>query len=722
MSEKKRYIVGCTAPADWEYIHELLTQDGTLDDNIPTEAITSDDLKEHSPTRASYLLTDEEAALVGAHEKVLYCHIAQEDFSPPQEELHATPQDFRQAGISSHYRRWENFSLLTTIGGNTQDYDMSRTGFQLLRHTQAEDLWYDGSSSNNGRKVFDNRVARYGGGKNVDIIVCDEGFWLGHIEFYNPSDVRDISNSTTDGNGDPYVFGPSDMIEGNVLNRNGRCYALDLIVDAPYYIDPDFFNANPATRLETRWDGTTVPVSSVAVNWWRNNTTSYRSVGFTTFGTANVSTAYNRSDSNGSNTTTAYNSTHGTQCAAAAFGRTQGWAYNANKWVLNLYGSRSSGIEAGHDAQKLFHQMKPNNSELGTKDPTISSNSWGYRAIPSYSGYYFYRGAGGVAYSSSSSTRSPYNSSNTKPGFMRWVGYHGDGYRMKGEHPPNSGTQALDELINAGVIWVGAAGNSNQKQVSSDHPDFNNYWNTGIGNTVGDNTFTEFGVRTYPYINRRGWPQHGGMTRSGVGGTIYTYPVINIGALDDDYWSNHSYKESKVNYSDMGNEIDCYAAADGILTAKNISGSGRARHDTKPSTESGFTYYYDNKFSGTSAACPVAAGMIATKLEYNRNWGWQDVRNWLRGENQPVGVTTLARQLSTEFHFGQDTGVSGAGDGSGGPWSDTRSLEGSLPIVIYDAPTGNEPGQSSGSPVIEGVKVFSGDGMEITGNFTISYQ
>jgi len=64
MSEKKRYIVGCTAAADWEYIHELLTQDGTLDDNIPTEAITSDDLKEHSPTRASYLLTDEEAELV----------------------------------------------------------------------------------------------------------------------------------------------------------------------------------------------------------------------------------------------------------------------------------------------------------------------------------------------------------------------------------------------------------------------------------------------------------------------------------------------------------------------------------------------------------------------------------------------------------------------------------------------------------------------------------
>ena len=147
---------------------------------------------------------------------------------------------------------------------------------------------------------------------------------------------------------------------------------------------------------------------------------------------------------------------------------------------------------------------------------------------------------------------------------MRWVGYYGDGYRMKGEMRPNSTTQALDEMINAGVIFVGAAGNSGQKQTSSDHPDFNNYWNVGSASTVGDSNVFEFGLQVYPYTNRRGFPQHGGMTRSGIGGTIYTYPVINIGALDDDYDSAQSYKERKVNYSDMGSGIDCYAAADGL--------------------------------------------------------------------------------------------------------------------------------------------------------------
>lgn len=721
--EKKRYAVGCTAPEDWQYIHELLTQDGTLEDNIPSDAIAVDDLKEHSPTRAVYFLTEEEAALVEAHEKVSYCHEAREDYSPPALELQAAVQDFRYVGVTTHYRAWQPYGLLPTTGGTGDYKTMGRSGFQLYRHSQKQDPWVfsNGNNANSAATIFNNRIPKFSTGKDVDVIVCDEGFWLGHIEFYNPSDVADINKNTVNPDGDSYIFGPEDMIEGNVLNPNGRCYALDLIVDAPYYIDPDFFNADPVNRLETRWDGTVVPVSSVAVNWWRNNSTTYRSVGFTTFGTALVSTAYNRNDSNGSNTSTAYNSTHGTQCAAATFGRTQGWAYNANKWVLNLYGSRSSGIEAGFDAQKLFHQMKPNNPELGTKDPTISSNSWGYRAIPSDNAYYYYRGASGVSYSSSSS-RSPFSSLNTKPGFMRWVGYYGDSYRMKGEHPPNSTTQALDELINAGVIFVGAAGNSGQKQTSSDHPDFDNYWNTGLGVTVGQNFFYEFGVRAFPYTNRRGFPQQGGMTRTGVGGTIYTYPVINIGALDDEYSSAQGYKERKVTYSDMGSEIDCYAAADGILTALNVSSSGYTRHDSVPSGQSGFTYYYDNKFSGTSAACPVACGLIATKLENNRDWGWQDVKNWLRGHNQPVGVTTLQVQDSTDFHYGQDTAVSGAGDISGGPWSDVNSLEGSTPIIIYDAETGNESAPQQPAVVIAGRKMFEGGGMSVTGNFTISYE
>ena len=58
---KKYYAVGCYSGKDWKYIHEVLMKDGTLEDNIPCGCIQCTDLKEHSETRAVYLLTDAEA-------------------------------------------------------------------------------------------------------------------------------------------------------------------------------------------------------------------------------------------------------------------------------------------------------------------------------------------------------------------------------------------------------------------------------------------------------------------------------------------------------------------------------------------------------------------------------------------------------------------------------------------------------------------------------------
>jgi len=45
---------------------------------------------------------------------------------------------------------------------------------------------------------------------------------------------------------------------------------------------------------------------------------------------------------------------HGTPCASQAYGRQYGWAYNANKWFINLYGTNSHTFEFGFDIQKIF--------------------------------------------------------------------------------------------------------------------------------------------------------------------------------------------------------------------------------------------------------------------------------------------------------------------------------------------------------------------------------
>jgi hypothetical protein len=632
--EKKYYQLGTYTAEDWQYIHEVLMQDGTLEDNIPSRGIECIDDKLHSETRATYLLSEDEVEQLSKHPKIKFINIDYtsypEEFKAPTEKLTC---DYRYSQSSKQYRNWYDGQTLPATPNST---DINRSGYQLLRCAQRNDPWF-GITDN---IVINNRINYLGDGSNVDVVISDDGCWFGHPEFQKNT-----------GNG------PTNYVGGNKLPGNGTCDLLDLVLDGPYYIDPDWFNANPGTRLTTRWDGTIVPVESVARVWWTN--ALQRSLIFRNIGViSSLTSLYTRLSCNGTNTSIATNgSYHGTQCSAATYGRTQGWAFNCNKWFVNSIGTNGSDMEPYFDMLKLFHLYKPINPLYGTKDPTISSNSWGYREIPGSSGYYYYRsgttGAGGISYTSS-----------TKPEFMKYVGQVGDANRMKGEMLTNSMTVAGDELMDSGVIFVAAAGNSSQKQVGSTHPDFNNYWASSANLSLTSSIHSEFGRLCYNTINRRGYPQHIGQYVEN-GATFY--PAINVGALDDSYGSG---KERKVDYSDMGEEIDCYAPADGILTAHNSSITGYKR----PDTYSGLTLStFDTKFSGTSAACPVACGLIATKLQYNRSWGSKDIKNWLK--------SSVESAITNQFYNVTESTTANALT-----WSNLNSTEGGIARLIFDVP------------------------------------
>jgi hypothetical protein len=469
--------------------------------------------------------------------------------------------------------------------------------------------------------------------------VGDEGCWFGHVQFQRSS------------NGG----GPSDYVGGNKLPGNGTCDLLDVVLEGPYYIDPDWFNASPGTRLTTRWDGTTVPVESVARAWW--TTASQRSAQFVAAGTVAVPGTYTRANCNGSNTasTPGDEGQHGTPCSGLAYGRTFGWEYNANKWVIDAYGEFGFGLNLDlyFDVVKIFHQNKPINPAHGTRDPTVSSNSWGYRAtIPSTGRYYFRAGTSGTGSVSYSS----------KPAFLASLGTTGDGGRASGEMVPNFLTEAGDELIAAGVIFVVAAGNSNQKQVSSSSADYNNYWSGSSAVALTSATHTEFNATCYNTVSRRGFPQQiGKYTQSGQ----VIYPAINIGALDDIYTAGGL--ERKVDYSDMGNEIDCYLPAEGTLTSNQSYSPEYARYDSYTGAT---VTSYDCGFSGTSAACPVAAGLIATAMQTNRSWQWPDVRSWIQ---------SMTVQDASTFYQGPDPATA-----TSTSWTDLNSLMGGTRRVAYN--------------------------------------
>ncbi len=822
MSEQKYYAVGATTPEAWEYVHSVLTQDGSIDDNIPTRPIECTDTKEHSPTRSVYLMTDEEAAQLSNHPdiKFIQLNIANyPDLYPPKpDEMRSAPTRYNTAV--------KNYRGITSVPTSSPtSAEANRAGYQLYRSAQYDDPWQGQSVST----VLNNTITNTNTGRNIDLIVGDDGCWFGHVEFQS-----DITGN---------IALPINFIAGNKLPGNGTCNLLDVVLEGPYYIDSAWFEASPGARLTTRWDGTTVPVESVAREWWGNS--SARSSQFSTAGTVAVPSSYTRINCNGTNAIVSTDGDHGTPCAGQAYGRTYGWAYNANKWFIDAYGNNGFGLNVDlyFDVMKIFHLNKPINPLYGTRDPTISSNSWGFRETTPSTGYYYFRqgttGAGGVAYSS-------------KPAFMAYIGSAGDSGRCKGEMLDNNLTAAGDELIAAGVIFVVAAGNSNQKQVGSSDADFNNYWSYSAATPLASATHTALdGISTcYNTTSRRGFPQQLG--KYSDGGNI-VYPAINIGALDDNFTLGGL--EQKVNYSDMGNQIDCYSPGDGTLSsawgsdsyprvdsyakavttssgfsgicsasalltttgtfsvspntgnqittgtgtanvvsiASSLFGGAGLTSSTFPNSgdnDDGFwtlslpfsityngtsynsvfigtnsyitfgagsaeyinmsasvpalpkimisaadnsaqriyygtvgsapnrtylvrwegtnattgtlgspnmvweaTFYenaptrvdiqigvnaksdvaaifYDTRFSGTSSACPTATGLIATALESNRTWTWQNIRTWLQ---------SLTEQSASTFYQGPDPATATSAD-----WADLNSLMGGTRLVGYN--------------------------------------
>jgi len=780
---KKKYVVTCHQPKDWTSIHQVLLKDGTLEDNIPNQSVQCSDVKGHSSTRGTYILNQTEVDDLRKHPKVKDVNIDTASYPgtympDPAAISDAVVQTERYTNTVKNYRGDPATFLPASPGAAEKD----RTSYQLMRCQQKSNPW-----GNNVNQVLDDKPKLYGSGKDVDVIVADQAAWLGHIEFQNNL-------------GGPTLYeGGNTLTRKNISTTSGSCDVLDLVLDAPYYIDPDYFNANPAARLVTRWDGTTVPDESVALGWWSDS--AKRSAAFASVGTVDLgSSGYTRDRSNGSNTTMPTHGGsdyHGTPCASLAYGRNYGWAFNANKWYINAYGTYGTGVEKYFDITKIFHQNKPINSTYSTRDATISSNSFGYRKDLPNQAYHFYRkglsglltqsysidvtAAGSGAYTLSGTDKAGNVSGNnptitcnagdtlnfvvnasghpfwikttagtgtgnqatgvtnggTVSGTVTWTPsaagtyyyqceYHGgmvgqidvgnsqaagtqytalsqvpfmDNFwqgAIRFEYVGNSLVTAGDEMIAAGVIFVCSSGNTNQKLVKADHPDYNNYWSTaGDGSYANSQTFA-WGFQTYNSINRQGFPGMIGKTSENV------YRTIPVGAMDTDLESTSGTgQERKIVYSNMGNLVPFYAPAYDVLSGcDSNTGTRYNRYDAYYTLNSNQSVESEDcRFGGTSAACPISCGLIATKLQYNRGWTVEDVLDWVTNQ---VGTLDAADFFSgTESQTFNDS-----------EWTDQNNTQGGEPIIIYDAATGNET--ESGDEKIQ-LRFRNAGGIQISG-------
>ena len=679
----KVYSVVCANAADWTEIHNYIINENEID-GIPNRKIECTNPKKTCDRIASYEMSDAEAEQLRNHSKIIGVNIDEGYYEGTYKGCDTFPMMDPFSKIT-RYSSNVKISRDTSGSGFNSGSDsswLSKTAAQIYRFQSKDDPWHN---LDDNTLITDN-IEQYGDGTDVDIIVNDTSSWLGHIEFVKT------------GVGEPINFVGTNVLKSGFAASatTGVCGVLDVVLHAPYYIDPDFFEADPGNRLRVRWDGTTVPVESVARSWWQNENTSSRSAKYVStnisggaavigsnedFGPIAVSNNYTEARHNGDIDTEhfgEYNgsqASHGTPCMSQSFGKTHGWAYNSNKWFISIiWASGAVSTSILYEILKVFHDLKPNRSSDNTKNPTITSNSWGSTRT-FYNNYYAYFRTDGDG--TGEETISISSGNTTSP---EWLSYFWSGDRHARWYPPTDSTMVEGAaMLDAGVIWVGAAGNNNNQQVKGDHPNYNNYVSSSSSRTLA--TAKSNG---YEMVNRPSNPNCIGCVENYNGTGVDVYRTFNVGALDDNT-TNYSgnYQERKVSYSDMGNAIDFYIIGDDSIGAQGGSNWNLPRNDSSYRLDSNYNIVssggtlsetsYDQRFGGTSSACPVGTGLLATKLQHNRDWTWSDLKDWLQDE-----VTN--QDSDTQFFQGTEATTSNDSN-----WNSYVNLQGSERKLLWDA-------------------------------------
>ena len=569
----KKYTLAVTSPEYWSEIHDALIVDSNQD-GIPDRQVTCTDSKNHSPTRGTYELTEDEAAEIGAHPHVKWIELSPTD--NPEAYPDPSPATKRFRGNVKIYRDLGSNAPPATNPTSAED---RRTNWAVKRVGVATngDKWPNVTGN---PAVINDDVSYSLTGKNVDIVIHDSGVLQYHPEF---------------------------MV-------NGQSRVNDIVLDGPYHIDPDYFTTNNFTY--TKPDGRTGITTASAEGWWEN--ASNRSAAFQSEGTVAIPATYTASRAAGDNLdgSNGMTSGHGTCCAGLAAGNYMGLAFEANIWNMPGIGDNvGMGIEANYDLMKIWHRNKPINTETGRRNPTVINGSWGYQAAFASNDTvnYKFRGSTG-SFTGNAGTTDQVTA--MKNGLSNQV--NGAYKSWSSSSRSNSTDTAADELMAEGVIYVAAAGNNNQRLgIGSNDPDRLNYMDDDWFNTTDPRA--EFPTGTVP-CNHRDW-----MNPQGIGFDSATdfHPVICVGAMDE--YINADYSERKASYSNNGPGIDVWAPADETLAPGTNGVSSYEDYERYDDNR-----FYDILFNGTSAAAPVVTGLIALYLESNPTATSRQVKDWLK--------------------------------------------------------------------------------------------
>jgi len=213
----KKYTISVTEPQYWQEIHDLLCASTSLE-HIPDREVLCHDEKKHSPTRGTFILHGSEAEALKNHPNIAWVELDPTEY--PEEYPEPSHCIKRWGGNVKVYRDCD--TSLSSVAAAATIGELNRTNWAVVRSgiNTTGDFWGTTTGASIGPVLGDVDYSLTG--KNVDVIIHDSGVLQYHPEF---------------------------------IDENGQSRVRDVVLDGPYYIDPDYFdNVIPGVKY-TKPDG-----------------------------------------------------------------------------------------------------------------------------------------------------------------------------------------------------------------------------------------------------------------------------------------------------------------------------------------------------------------------------------------------------------------------------------------------------------------------------------
>ena len=270
-------------------------------------------------------------------------------------------------------------------------------------------------------------------------------------------------------------------------------------------------------------------------------------------------------------TASQYNNTndnHGCHVAGIVAGNSNGWAREANIYNIKPYGSVVVSDQL-FEYIREFHLSKPTNPATGFRNPTIVNNSWNYTQNIDITEIISINYRGNVV-------TGPFTIADTANLIQYGLVNSSNGIYNLGAMRSDIKTD-IEDCIDAGIIFVGAAPRNGFKIDVYGGPDYDNYIQTASSNI---------------YYHRGASP----VTDVRNDGTKLT---LTVGAIDS------LSIESKANLSGTGPRVDIFAPGFNIMSSVNTPFGFSGVSDPRNAA------FYLTKNSGTSLAAAQATGVLA---------------------------------------------------------------------------------------------------------------